>query len=98
MTAEIFLIKISPIKAERRAELELAQYKQQRHVSTIKFVLFIFCQGMMSQRLRNSSFSEERFPDMKSSVSSRAANAKHVEVGVQKVIFSFQVNWLIFAS
>ena len=34
----------------------------------------------MSQRLRNSSFSEERFPDVKSSTSSRAASAKHVEL------------------
>ena len=34
----------------------------------------------MSQRLRNSSFSEERFPDVKSSISSRATSAKHVEL------------------
>ena len=34
----------------------------------------------MSQRLRNASFSEERFPDMRSARGVSSSNAKHVEL------------------
>ena len=35
-----------------------SEYRSKRHVSTLRFVLFLYCQSLSSQKLRNSSFSE----------------------------------------
>ena len=52
----------------------------QRHVSTIKFVLFLYCQGIKSHGLRNSSFSE-KYPDSnKAPGSARINNVKYMEM------------------
>lgn len=45
-------------KAEQRATLEPHEYRTGRHVSTLRFVLFLYCQNVSTQKLRNSSFTE----------------------------------------
>ena len=38
--------------------MDIEEYRTRRHVSTLRFVLFLYCQGVSTQKLRNSSFTE----------------------------------------
>ena len=59
-------------------------FKTLKSVSTVKFVLFLYCQGIKSHGLRNSSFSEipgEKFPETtKNPGSARVHNVKYMEM------------------
>ena len=66
------------LKGEQRASLSCEQYRRTRHVSTLRFVLFLFCQSISTQKLRNSSFTES-WPGQSTPSSGRDKQTRNVE-------------------